>query len=95
MYPRAPNLRLAGTQQLSDGTLFYIIENGVKLTGMPAWGTGTAAGEAASWHLVHFIRHLSVLTEAERQQMEALNPKSADEWREVEEEKRFLEGAEK
>jgi mono/diheme cytochrome c family protein len=95
LYPRTPDLRLPATQQLSDGTLFYIIENGVKLTGMPAWGSGTAESEADSWKLVHFIRHLPALTEAERQQMEALNPKSPDEWREAEEEKRFLEGAKK
>jgi mono/diheme cytochrome c family protein len=95
LYPRAPDLRLPGTQQLSDGMLFYIIENGVKLTGMPAWGNGTAESEADSWKLVHFIRHLPALTEAERLQMEALNPKSDDEWRETEEEKRFLEGAQK
>jgi mono/diheme cytochrome c family protein len=90
--PRAPDLRLPATQQLSDGTLFYIIENGVKLTGMPAWATGTEAGEAASWRLVRFIRHLPSLSEAELQRMESLNPKSADEWREAEEEQKFLEG---
>jgi len=90
--PRAPDLRLPATQQLSDGTLFYIIENGVKLTGMPAWATGTQAGEAASWRLVRFIRHLPSLSEAELQRMESLNPKSADEWREAEEEQKFLEG---
>ena len=92
LYPRAPDLRLPGTQQLSDGTLFYIIENGVRLTGMPAWGTGTPEGEAASWRLVRFIRHLPSLSEAELQRMEALNPKSADEWRQAEEERKFLEG---
>jgi mono/diheme cytochrome c family protein len=90
--PRAPDLRLPATQQLSDGTLFYIIENGVKLTGMPAWATGTAEGEAASWRLVRFIRHLPSLSEAELQRMESLNPKSADEWRQAEEERKFLEG---
>jgi mono/diheme cytochrome c family protein len=92
LYPRAPDLRLPATQQLSDGTLFYIIENGVRLTGMPAWSTGTPEGEAASWRLVRFIRHLPSLSEAEVQQMEALNPKSADEWRQAEEERKFLEG---
>ena len=37
LYPRAPDMRLPATQNLTDGELFYIIENGVKLTGMPAW----------------------------------------------------------
>ena len=35
-----PDLRAAATQDLTDGELFYIIENGVRFTGMPAFGTG-------------------------------------------------------
>jgi hypothetical protein len=87
-------MRKPDTQSLSDGELFYIIENGVRLTGMPAWGTGTPEGAEASWALVHFIRHLPDLTEAELEQMKAMNPKSADQWREEEEARRFLEGGE-
>ena len=56
LYPRVPDMRLPATQSLTDGELFYIIENGVRLTGMPAWGTGTPEGEEATWHLVRFIR---------------------------------------
>lgn len=92
MYPRAPDMRLPQTQQLTDGALFYIIENGVRLTGMPAWGTGTTEGEESSWRLVHFIRHLPELTEDELTEMEALNPKTGEEWRQEEEIRRFLEG---
>jgi len=44
LYPRAPDMRLAATQNLSDAELFYIIENGVRLTGMPGWSTGTKEG---------------------------------------------------
>ncbi|HEX9769591.1 MAG TPA: c-type cytochrome, partial [Kiloniellales bacterium] len=51
LYPKAPDMRLEATQSLTDGDLYYIIENGVPLTGMPAWGTATPDGEAASWHL--------------------------------------------
>ena len=92
LYPRPPDMRKGATQALSDGELFYIIENGVRLTGMPAWGTGTPEGEQASWHLVQFIRHLPTLTEDELAEMHAMNPKSADEWRDEEEARRFLEG---
>jgi mono/diheme cytochrome c family protein len=92
LYPRTPDMRQEATQVLSDGELFYIIENGVRLTGMPAWGTGTAEGGQASWHLVQFIRHLPKLTEDELADMRAMNPKSADEWRLEEEARRFLEG---
>ena len=92
LYPKAPDMRQAATQNLTDGELFYIIENGVKLTGMPAWGNGTAEGATASWHLVHFIRRLPQLSEAEIARMNELNPKSPDEWRQLEEERQFLEG---
>jgi mono/diheme cytochrome c family protein len=92
LYPRAPDMRAAATQDLSDGELFSIIENGIRLTGMPAWGTGTAEGERASWALVHFIRRLPKLGEEEIARMEELNPKPADQWREEEEARRFLAG---
>ncbi|TMA31849.1 MAG: c-type cytochrome [Deltaproteobacteria bacterium] len=94
LYPRAPDLRLAQTQQLGDGELFYIIENGVRLTGMPGWGDGTEEGRRASWHLVHFIRHLSTLTPREKLDMEQINPKSPEEWREMQEDQEFLKGKE-
>src|SRR5215831_4300745 len=45
LYPRVPDMRLAATQNLTDAELFYIIENGVRLTGMPGWSTGTKQGE--------------------------------------------------
>jgi mono/diheme cytochrome c family protein len=92
LYPRAPDMRAAPTQELSDGELFSIIENGIRLTGMPAWATGTPEGERASWALVHFIRRLPKLTDDEISRMESLNPKSAEQWREEEEARRFLAG---
>ena len=92
LYPRAPDMRQSPTQSLTDGELFYIIENGVKLTGMPAWGNGTTEGETASWHLVQFIRHLPSLSDSELGEMEDLNPRGVAEWRALEEERRFLSG---
>lgn len=92
LYPRAPDMRQPATQALTDGELFYIIENGVKLSGMPAWGTGSADGELASWHLVQFIRRLPTLTDAELAEMADLNPRGPAEWRELEQERRFLSG---
>jgi mono/diheme cytochrome c family protein len=93
-YPRAPDMRLPVTQRLSDGELFYVIEHGIRFTGMPGWGTGTAAGEESSWQLVHFIRHLPKLTSAELDAMKERNPRSAQEIRLELEEERFLnEGA--
>ncbi len=92
MYPPAPDMRLAATQDMIDGELFYIIENGVKLTGMPAWGTATPDGEQASWHLVQFIRRLPTISEAELAEMEEFNPRGAADWQALEQERRFLAG---
>jgi mono/diheme cytochrome c family protein len=91
MYPQAPDMRQRETQALSDGELFYIIQNGVRLTGMPGWGSSDQDAED-SWKLVHFIRHLPSLTAEERRQMEKLNPKSPEEWKEEQEEEKFLKG---
>ena len=90
LFPRAPDMRLPATQTLSDGELFYIIENGIRLTGMPAWATPSSAEE--SWKLVHFIRHLPRLAPEELIEMERLNPRSVTEWRELEQEEQFLQG---
>ncbi|MFL5415792.1 MAG: c-type cytochrome [Myxococcales bacterium] len=94
LFPPAPDLRLPATQDLTDGELFYIIENGIRLTGMPAWGDGSEQSRRETWHLVAFLRHLPSLTPGEKLQMEQLNPKSPDEWREMQEDQEFLEGKE-
>jgi mono/diheme cytochrome c family protein len=75
LYPRAPDMRLPATQNLSDGELYYIIRNGVPLTGMPAWGDPHFDQDDDSWQLVLFIRHLSHLTREELKDMESYNPK--------------------
>ena len=79
LYPRPPDLRLPATQSLTDGELFYVIENGVRLTGMPAWGDGTPEAATETWHLVHFIRQLPTLSPEQLEHMATLNPKSAAE----------------
>jgi len=91
LYPPAPDMRKDGTQHKTDGELFYIIQNGIRLTGMPAWG-GSAHDEEDSWKLVHFIRHLPQLTFDEKKAMEKLNPKGPEDRREEEEEEKFLRG---
>src|SRR5574342_327414 len=65
VYPKAPDLRLSDTQSLSDGELFWVIHNGIRFTGMPAWGEGAPEKDQDSWRLVHFIRHLPQLTQEE------------------------------
>ena len=92
LYPKAPDMRAAATQELSDGEILAIIENGVRFTGMPAWATGTAEGTRESWALVHFIRHLPRLTRQELVAMRQLNPVTPAELKEREDEERFLGG---
>ena len=91
-YPKVPDMTLSDTQAQSDGELFATIENGIRLTGMPGWGNGTAETAYGSWTLVHFIRHLPRITAEELVEMEALNPKNRAAFEQEQEEKRFLEG---
>lgn len=94
LYPKAPDMRGPATQSLTDGELFYIIHNGIRFTGMPAWGDNGADGDEDSWKLVHFIRHLPRMTEQELEDMKELNPLSRQEFKEQEEMQKFLEGGE-
>jgi mono/diheme cytochrome c family protein len=92
LYPKPPDLRLPETQELSDGEIFWIIENGVRFTGMPAFGGGHGPPED-SWKLVLFIRHLPQLAMDERVEMESNNPKGPEDRNEEQEEQDFLRGA--
>ena len=92
LYPKAPDMTLPETQNLSDGELFATIENGVRLTGMPGWGNGTAESAYGSWTLVHFIRHLPKVTPAEVEEMKKMNPMTPSEMQEQQSEESFLEG---
>lgn len=89
LYPKAPDMTLPTTQSLTDGELYYTIQNGIRLTGMPAWGKAIDNDED-SWKLVHFIRHLPQLTTEEEREMERLNPKGPEERQEEQEEEQFL-----
>lgn len=92
MFPRAPDMTLDATQRLSDGELFAVIENGIRLTGMPGWGDGTAESARGSWGLVHFVRNLSKLSEADLREMEKMNPMTREQFEQMAEEEAFLGG---
>jgi mono/diheme cytochrome c family protein len=94
LYPKPPDLRQAETQQLTDGELFYIIENGVRFTGMPAFGGSGNEHQEDSWELVRFMRHLPQIADDEIAQMKELNPKTSADLKEEEEMRQFLEGGE-
>jgi mono/diheme cytochrome c family protein len=91
LYPRAPDMRLPDTQALTDGEIYWIIENGVRLTGMPAWGDGSA-NDIDTWKLVHFIRRLNQVTQEDLTAMKALNPKTPSELEEEHQDQQFLGG---
>ena len=76
LFPKPPDMRAAATQSLTDGEIFYIIENGVRFTGMPAFGSGNPDpdGEKQAWQLVRFIRHVPQITPDEIDWMKSLNP---------------------
>jgi mono/diheme cytochrome c family protein len=93
LYPKPPDMRQLTTQNLTDGELFYIIHNGIRMTGMPAFGGDTPpAQDFDSWKLVHFIRHLPRITADELEQMKSMNPKGKHEMEEEEAIQRFLRG---
>jgi predicted CXXCH cytochrome family protein len=69
LYPKAPDLRLPATQNLTDGEIHYIIKNGVRLTGMPAWGNPHIEQDNTdAWKLVFFVRSIAALTPQEQSQ---------------------------
>jgi len=92
LYPKAPDMRLDATQSLTDGELYAIIQDGIRLTGMPAWGTEGDDNDEDSWKLVHLIRHLKDLTPEQLKAMGRMNPKSLDEIEEERQEQEFLRG---
>lgn len=91
LYPKAPDMRLTDTQNLADGELYWIIANGIRLTGMPAWGPG-GDDDADTWKLVHFVRWLKDLTPDQLREMAALNPKMDSEREEERQDDQFLSG---
>ena len=88
LFPKVPDMRLPQTQNLTDAEIYYAIHNGIRLTGMPAWGMQEKDDD--SWKLVQFIRHLPQLTPDEEREMESLNPKGPGEKQEELEEEEFL-----
>jgi len=56
MYPPAMDLTSPHVQHWTDAELFWIIQNGVRLTGMPSWKS--TISEDDTWKLVNFIHSL-------------------------------------
>jgi mono/diheme cytochrome c family protein len=56
MYPRATDLTSKEVQRYSDQELFWIINNGIRFTGMPGFGKLETPDHI--WDLVNFVRTL-------------------------------------
>ncbi len=56
MYPRTLDLGSREVQQWSDAELFWVIKNGIRLSGMP--GFGKIHSDEDIWHLAHYVRSL-------------------------------------
>jgi len=57
MYPRAAQLASREVQQYSDRELFWIVKNGIRPSGMPAFGK--VESDEHIWNLVHYVRTLA------------------------------------
>lgn len=57
MYPRAADLTSKRVQGYSDQELFWIIQNGIRFTGMPAFGKVETSDNI--WGVVNYVRTLS------------------------------------
>ena len=66
--PGAPDLTLRRVQARSDGELFWITSNGIRMTGMPAFSP--THGENEIWQIVAFLRHLPEITDEEKSALE-------------------------
>lgn len=90
LYPKPPDMRKQ-TQSMTDGEIYYTIQNGIRLTGMPAFGSSARDDDEGTWKLVHFIRHLPKLTPEEEAEMKQMNPRPP---MDAESEDDFLSGGE-
>lgn len=63
MYPPTMDLTSPHVQHWHDSEMFWIIQNGVRMTGMPSWKGAISPDDA--WKLVIFIHHLPELDAAE------------------------------
>jgi len=62
MYPPAMDMNSPHVQHWSDAELFWIIQNGIRLTGMPSWQSSLSENDI--WKLARFIHNLPRLAAA-------------------------------
>jgi len=67
--PPAPDLTLPSIQETPDGELFWVVSNGIRSTGMPAFSPTHKEDEI--WKIVAFVRHLPQITDEEQKILKA------------------------
>src|SRR5438094_3451116 len=65
MNPSPPDIDAPALQHDTDAELFWVVKNGIRMTGMPAFGVNHKDEEIRD--IVAFVRHAPQLTDAERQ----------------------------
>lgn len=63
MYPPVMDLTSPHVRHWDDSDMFWIIQNGVRMTGMPSWKSSISPDD--TWKLVIFIQHLPELDSAQ------------------------------
>lgn len=76
LYPTPPTLDGPATQNRTDGELFWIVENGIRMTGMPAFG---GHGEDEIWEIVAFLRELPRMKEGGPEKGDAPDEEGSEE----------------
>jgi thiosulfate dehydrogenase len=68
-YPRAPQF-MEDAPDMPDNQNFYIIQHGVRLSGMPGWHT--LLNDQEMWQVATFLRH-----------MDKLSPQLSNQWKAI------------
>jgi mono/diheme cytochrome c family protein len=69
MNPAPPEIDSQGVQHDSDAELFWVIKNGIRMSGMPAFSVNHKDEEIRD--IVAFVRHAPKITDAERQALKS------------------------
>ena len=71
----APPFLLDVSRRFTSGQLFWLVKNGVKMTGMPAWGLSDDDGRI--WDVVAFLEAMPEIKPADFQKQAGVQPPSA------------------
>lgn len=65
--PSPPDLAATEEHAMSNAELFWVIKNGIRMTGMPAWGP--THDDAEIWDIVAFVKALPSIDAAEYERL--------------------------